>query len=595
MFKIEVIMKMEKWYVAVKKADFEAWSQKFDISVVTARIIRNRGLLTEQDVVKYLYGGLEDMYSCNLFKDMDQAVEVLQQKIEGQKTIRVIGDYDVDGICATYILTRGLRAAGAHVDTAIPHRIRDGYGLSKQLIIEAQEAGVDTILTCDNGIGAAPQIAYANELGMTVVVTDHHEVPYVEEDGTVQEVLPPAAAVVDPKRAECTYPYPNICGAMVAYKLIQALYEAKEQECQGLLEELLQYAAIATVCDVMELLDENRIVVKEGLKRLRKNPPLGLLALMEVNGIEPERLSAYHIGFIIGPCMNATGRLDTAQRMLELLECTQKREALAIAAELKQLNESRKLMTQEGVKEAERYVLENEMEQDKVLVIFLPDSHESLSGIIAGRIREQFQKPVFVLSRGEEGVKGSGRSIEAYSMYESMAECKDLFTKFGGHKLAAGLSMEEKAIPTLRRRLNDGCTLTEEDFIPKVHIDIPMPLAMADKQLVQELEVLAPFGVANPRPLFARKDVRLISGKKVGAKENVGKYTIQEENGKVIEVIYFGDLVRFHSFLDEKYGVGSSERLYVKKCDFIFSLTYSLSINTYKGREEVQVVMQNFC
>lgn len=572
---------MEKWYVAAKKADFAAWSEKFHITPVTARIIRNRELLTEEEVDRYLNGRLEDIHSPWLLKDMDKAVETIKQKIKEKKTIRIIGDYDVDGICSAHILTQGLRSLGAHVDTAIPHRIRDGYGLNEQLITDAHEAGVDTIITCDNGIAASPQIAYANELGMTVVVTDHHEVP---------EAIPKAAAVVDPKRADCTYPYKGICGGVVAYKVIQALKVEKE-----VLEELLQYAAIATVCDVMELLDENRIIVKEGLNRLRTNPSIGIKALMEVNAVEPERLSAYHLGFIIGPCMNATGRLDTALRALELLSSNEKREALSIASELKQLNDSRKIMTLQGIEAAEKYVEEHNLEQDKVLLIYLQDCHESLAGIIAGRIREKYGKPVFVLTRGEEGIKGSGRSIEAYDMYEAMTECKELFTKFGGHKLAAGLSMEEENIPVLRKRLNQSCILTEEAFVPKVHIDVALPLSMANREMAKELEVLEPFGVANPKPLFARKNVHFISGKKIGAKGNFAKYTVREEDGTFGEIMYFGDLTRLHTFLDDKYGAGSSNLLYIQKSDYIISITYQLGINVYRGREEVQIIMQNYC
>lgn len=592
---------MEKWYVAAKKADFDAWSEKFHIAPVTARIIRNRDIVTEEEVDKFLNGSLKDMYPPHLMADMDRAVEIIREKIKRGKTIRIIGDYDVDGICSAHILTKGLRAAGACVDAAIPHRIRDGYGLNEQLIRDAYDAGVDTVITCDNGIAAAPQIALANELGMTVVVTDHHEVPYEEENGIRKEQLPPAAAIVDPKREDCSYPYKNICGGMVAYKVIQALYMAIAKDGQQpdgqkaeILEEMLQYAAVATVCDVMELLDENRIAVKEGLKRLRTGPSVGLKALMEVNGIEAQKLSAYHLGFIVGPCMNATGRLDTALRALELLDCTQMREALEIAGELKQLNDSRKLMTQEGVGAAERYVLEHGMEKEKVLVIYLPWCHESLAGIIAGRIRERFNRPVFVLTKGEEGVKGSGRSIEAYHMYEAMTRCRELFTKFGGHKLAAGLSMEEKDIPLLQKRLNEECALSEEDFVPTVHIDVPMPLCLAEQKLVKELEVLEPFGIANPRPVFARKDVHFISGRKLGAKGSFARYNIRED-GEYREAVYFGDLEKLHNLLDEKYGPGAAQALYARKCDYSLSVTYQLGMNMFRGREEVQIILQNFC
>ncbi|MBQ7954278.1 MAG: single-stranded-DNA-specific exonuclease RecJ [Lachnospiraceae bacterium] len=594
---------MEKWFVAAKKADFESWSEKFHISPVTARIIRNRDVVTKEGVQKYLYGTLADLYDPMLLKDMDKAVEVILNKIQEKKVIRIIGDYDVDGICSAHILTKGLRTIGAIVDTAIPHRIRDGYGLNEQLILEAHEAGVDTIITCDNGIAAAPQIAYAWRLGMTVVVTDHHEVPFKEENGVRTEILPPAAAVVDPKRSDCSYPYPGICGGMVAYKVICALYrKIKEQnpqmqtpQMQEVLEELLQFAAIATICDVMELLDENRIVVKEGLKRIRQNPVEGILALMEVNGIEPENINAYHVGFIIGPCMNATGRLDTALRALELLNAQKKQEALAIAGELKELNDSRKLMTQKGVDGAVKYVEEKGLLEEKVLVVYLPDCHESLAGIIAGRIREKYGKPVFVLTKGEEGVKGSGRSIESYHMYEAMVACQELFTKFGGHKMAAGLSMEEKNVELFAAKINETCTLTEDDFVSKVHIDVPMPLELADKKMAKELEVLEPFGVANPKPLFARKDVHFLSASKMGKTGLYAKFVICEEGSVCKEAVYFGEWSKFAAVVDEKYGDGAAEKLFVQKCNYELAVTYQIGVNSFRGKEEVQIVLQNFC
>lgn len=586
---------MEKWYVAAKKADFEVWSEKFHISPVTARIIRNRDVTTLKDVEKYLYGGLDNLYAPELLKDMDKAVSVVLEKIRQEKIIRIIGDYDVDGICSAHILTKGLRTAGGKVDTAIPHRIRDGYGLSEQLIKEAYEAGVDTIITCDNGIAAAPQIAYAKELRMTVVVTDHHEVPYVEEGGERKEILPPAAAVVDPKQKECSYPFSGICGGLVAYKFMEALYRkmGSTQKQQEMLEELLQYAAIATICDVMELLDENRIVVKEGLKRLRTMPAPGIRALMEVNGIEPKSLNAYHIGFVIGPCMNATGRLDTALRALELLDTEEERRALAIAGELKELNDSRKLMTAKGVEQAAAYVEEKGLNLQSVLVIYLPDCHESLAGIIAGRIRERYGKPTFVLTRGEEGVKGSGRSIEAYNMYEAMTGCRELFTKYGGHKMAAGLSLPEENISAFAERINADCTLTAEDFIPKIHIDVPMPFACADKKMARELELLEPFGVANPKPLFARKDVVFVSAVKLGKNGNFTKF-IMEENGQRFEGVYFGEFGRFEEAADAKYGAGAAEKLFEQKCSYRLSVTYQIGINSFRGKEEVQLILQNF-
>lgn len=592
---------MEKWYVAAKKADFDQWAAEFKISPVVARILRNRDLTESSDIRKFLYGTLEDCYSPWLLKDMDKAVEFLIGAVSEQTAIRVIGDYDVDGICSSYILTKGLQILGAKVDTAIPHRIHDGYGLNEHLIEEAKKDSVGMILTCDNGIAAASQIELANAYGIQVIVTDHHEVPFsktVDEEGREirTELLPPALAVIDPKREDCKYPFPNICGGVVAYKLMQAIAEKTcSQNLQEALDELLEFAAFATVCDVMELRDENRILVKEGLKRLKNTRNQGVRALMEVNGIEPEKLSAYHLGFVLGPCLNATGRLDTAKRALELLQSRTKVEAMSAAKELKELNDSRKNLTLQGVEQAEEYIQERHLEQDKVMVIFLPDVHESLAGIIAGRVREKYNHPVFILTRGEEGVKGSGRSIESYHMYEAMTAVKQYFTKYGGHKLAAGLSMKEEDVEPLRKALNEQALLTEEDFIPRVHIDVPMPLAYANEKLAGELELLEPFGVGNPRPLFAQKDLIFQSGFKMGANKTCARFRVNTPEGEGRQLVFFGDLEKFGAFLNEKFGAGSEEALYAGRGSFPVSLVYQLGLNTYKGKTELQYIMQYYC
>lgn len=669
---------MEKWYVAAKKADFDAWSRRFGISPVVARVLRNRDLTEEEAVGRFLYGKLEDCHSPWLLKDMDRAVEEILDAIRKSLNIRVIGDYDVDGICASYILTKGLQALGARVDTAIPHRIHDGYGLNDHLIEEARQAGIGMIVTCDNGIAAAPQIALANSYGIKVIVTDHHEVPFVmervsegqsasdlsgeqdgmrdaaadkgtaaglsggqdgmrdaaadkgtasglsgeqagmgfvtadkrvEEDvaadkGTEEgaedteirrELLPPALAVIDPKQEQCRYPFPGICGGVVAYKLIAALAERTGSPALGdSMEELLEFAALSTVCDVMELKDENRIFVKEGLKRLRRSRNLGIRALTEVNGIQPEKLSAYHLGFVIGPCLNATGRLDTARRALELLQSESKTEAMSAARELKELNDSRKNLTLQGVAQARRYLAEHQMEQDKVMVIFLPQVHESLAGIIAGRIREQYNHPVFILTRGEEGVKGSGRSIEGYHMYESMTKVKQYFTKFGGHAMAAGLSMREEDIESFRRDLNESCHLGPEDFVPRVHIDVPMPLDYADERIADELELLEPFGVGNPKPLFAQKNLVFLAGYKMGANKTCARYRVRTSAGAERQLVFFGDLEEFGLFLEGKYGPGSEAALYAGRGNFAVSVAYQLGKNTYRGNTELQYVMQHY-
>ncbi len=642
---------MEKWYVAAKKADFEKWAAEFGISPVIARILRNRDLTESGGIRKFLYGTLEDCYSPWLLKDMDRAVELLLKAVEEKTAIRVIGDYDVDGICSSYILTKGLQLLGAKVDTAIPHRIHDGYGLNDHLIEEAKKDSIGMILTCDNGIAAAPQIELANSYGIQVIVTDHHEVPFsksVDEQGreSRKELLPPALAVIDPKREDCTYPFPNICGGVVAYKLIQAIAErlgsrkvsAAEKEdpesrkvsaagkeepesrnrnaagsgesgsrdtsgeetagslrLNEALEELLELAALATVCDVMELKDENRIIVKEGLKRLKNTRNPGIKALMEVNGIEPEKLSAYHLGFVLGPCLNATGRLDTAKRALELLQSEAKTDAMSAARELKELNDSRKYLTLQGVEQAEEYIRQHHMDGDKVMLIFLPDVHESLAGIIAGRIREKYNHPVFILTKGEEGVKGSGRSIENYHMYEAMTAAKQYFTKFGGHKLAAGLSMREEDIEPLRKLLNEQAALGEEDFIPKVHIDVPMPLVYADRKLAEELELLEPFGVGNPKPLFAQKELTFRSGFKMGANKTCARFRVITPEGEERQLVFFGDLDKFGAFLNQKFGAGSENALYAGRGSFPVSAVYQLGLNTYKGKTELQYVMQHYC
>lgn len=587
---------MEKWFVAAKKADFDAWSRKFHISPVTARIIRNRDIFSEEEVEKYLNGTFLDLYPPELMLDMEDAAAILEAEIRSGGRIRVIGDYDVDGIAAAHILTKGLRELSAEVDTVIPHRIRDGYGLNEQLIEDAHAEGIHTIVTCDNGIAAAGQVALAVSYGMTVVVTDHHEVPFREEDGTREELLPPAAAVVDPKRAECTYPFRNICGAVVAYKLVELLLRRAGMnpgKKQALLDEFLQLAAVATVCDVMELLDENRILVKEGLKLLNRTPCRGMRALMQVNGVEPQALSAYHLGFVLGPCLNATGRLDTAKRALELLDAESERAAYTIACELKEMNDSRKSMTLSGVEQAIQQVEAEHETRDKVLVIFLPECHESLAGIIAGRIRERYNRPVFVLTRGEDGIKGSGRSIEAYHMYEAMRACGELFTKYGGHKLAAGLSMREENIPLLKMRLNENCTLTEEDFLPRLLIDVPMPLSYATRALAEELSVLEPFGTGNPKPLFATKNVIFRRGFRFGTDGKYARYRV-EQDGCFYELLYFGGLDRFHGFLRERFGTEAEEMLYRTDCQYSMAVAYELGMHTYRGSSQVQLVMKSF-
>ncbi|TCL60096.1 single-stranded-DNA-specific exonuclease [Kineothrix alysoides] len=587
---------MAQWFISAKKADFNKIAEKYNIDPVLARIIRNRDITEEEEIRKYLKGGRQDMYAPDLFKDIDKAVALLCDKIKEGVRIRVIGDYDADGICSSYILLRGISACGGNVDTVIPHRIKDGYGLNDSLIEEAHNDGIDTIITCDNGIAAASQVSYARELGMRVIITDHHEIPYEEEDGRRVYILPEADAVVNPKQEECNYPYKNVCGGVVAYKVVQALFSfLHPKDEMEIMEELLEIAAFATVCDVMELRDENRIIVKCGLQNMQHTRNQGLKALMEVCGLEGKPLSAYHIGFVLGPCINATGRLDTAKRALSLLSSRSRSEAVKIAAELKDLNDSRKEMTLKGTEEAVECIEKTDWKKDKVLVVYLPECHESLAGIIAGRLREQYGRPVFVLTKGEDGVKGSGRSIEGYHMYEEMVACKEYFTKYGGHKMAAGLSMEEENVERFRRKINEACRLTEEDFEEKVHIDAAMPFSYLTKERIGELGLLEPFGVGNSKPVFAQKNVHIINARIMGKNQNVGKYNIRDEEGGSYEMVYFGDLDKFHEFLSAQAGKENVVRMLEGgRGDIPISITYYPSINSYAGRESIQIVLQNY-
>lgn len=570
---------MEKWMVYNKKADFQKIGSEFGIDPVIARLIRNRDIQDMKEIRSYLYGTLAEIPSPWKMKDMERAVQILQKKIAQKKKIRIIGDYDIDGVTATCILLKGLKRLNANVDTYIPDRVKDGYGMHEQLIDKALEDGIDTILTCDNGIAAAAEIEYAKKEGLTVIVTDHHDIPFRDtEDGRIW-IIPKADAVVNPKQNDCLYPNKNICGAVVAWKLIWALYERLGIDSDEIWD-FLELAAIATVGDVMDLQGENRIIVKEGLKKLSSTSFEGLKALICVNNLEGAEITAYHVGFVIGPCINASGRLDTAARSLELLLADNMEDAMKLADDLYDLNQSRKAMTEQGKEQAIQSIEENNLGKDRVLVVYLPDCHESLAGIIAGRIREAYNKPVFVLTKGADGVKGSGRSIEAYSMYEELVKCSDLLTQFGGHPMAAGLSMEEKNVELFRRRLNDNCTLTEQDLIPQIMIDVPMPISYLSKKLTEQLKVLEPFGKGNSKPLFAQKNLRAVGIRVFGRNRNVAKMLLIDENGIKMDAVYFGEAQEFVDF--------------VQAHDTI-SVTYYPEINVFQGRENLQVVIKNYC
>ena len=570
---------MEKWVLTAKRADFAGIGEKFGIDQVIARLIRNRDVIEEEEIRKYLYGGLDDLPSPWLLKDIEKAVGILEKKIHDHVKIRIIGDYDIDGVTSTYILLKGLKRVGAEVDTYIPDRVADGYGIRAHLIEKAAEDGVDTIVTCDNGIAAAQEIQTAKEKGLTVIITDHHEIPYRETENGRELILPLADAVINPKQPDCCYPNKKICGAVVAFKLITALYDRfgiSETE----LEDYLELAAIATVGDVMDLQGENRILVKEGLKRLAETKNKGLRALIHANGLGGGRITSYHVGFVLGPCINASGRLDTAARSLALLNTEDEDEAARLAGDLTALNESRKALTEKGKEDAIEQVETTELKNDRVLVVYLPDCHESLAGIIAGRIREKYNKPSFVLTKGETCVKGSGRSIEGYSMFEELVKCAELMVQFGGHPMAAGLSVEEENVDLLRRRLNENCTLTEEDLRPKVTIDVPMPISYITKNLVEEISLLEPFGKGNTKPLFAQKNLRVLESRILGKNRNVAKLRLMDETSAVIDGMYFGEAEEFIQFAKNRETI---------------SVTYYPEINRYMGKENLQIVIQNYC
>lgn len=566
-------MAEEKWMLQTKRADFEEMARCHHITPVTARIIRNRDVMGHEAVEKYLNGGLKDLYSPHLLKDMDRTVAILKEKKEQLKPIRIVGDYDIDGVCSTYLLYQALSQVGAVVDYEIPDRLKDGYGINESMIRAAAADGIDTILTCDNGIAAVEQIRLAKELGLTVLITDHHDI--MKEDG--RDILPPADAVVNPKQEDCQYPFPDICGGMVAYKLVQALYEAFHVPMEKWLE-MVEFAAIATVGDVMKLQDENRIIVKEGLSRIGQTKSLGLLKLIERNDLDKDQITAYQIGFVIGPCLNAGGRLQTAKLALSLLLCRDEEEADQMALELKALNDQRKDMTKQGTSEAVEQV-EAFYKDDKVLVVYLPECHESLAGIIAGRLREYFQKPAFVLTDGEESVKGSGRSIETYHMFDALVEVKELLLKFGGHPMAAGLSLPKENVDVFRKCLNEQARLTDEDFIRKVWIDVPMPLEYINEPFIEELELLEPFGQGNEKPLFAQKGLNIRSVRVLGKNRNAVKFSLATDQGTPMDAMMFAD---GDSFLKE---LGDSR---------VLDVIYYPAVNEYNGNKNLQIVIRNY-
>ena len=592
---------MAKWMVYQKKENFRAIADACGISQVLARLIRNRDVIGIDETRRFLYGTLSDLHAPRLLPDMEKAVSLLGDKIRRGAAVRVIGDYDVDGICASYILMHALGICGAQADVVLPDRVRDGYGMNPQMAEDAAQDGIGVILTCDNGIAATEAVRAAKDAGICVVVTDHHEVPFEEgEDGVRKYLLPPADAVVDPKvrdsrTGEMEYPFPDICGAVVAWKLAGLLMEdlapARKDDVLG---DLLPFCALATVCDVMPLQDENRILVREGLRRAVHTTNTGLRSLLVVNGLDGKPLSTYHAGFVIGPCLNATGRLDNAERALALFLEDDPSEALRSAQKLRELNDSRKSLTEQGVLQALDRIREDHLLDRRILVILLPDCHESLAGIIAGRIRERFSRPVFVLTRTEEGlVKGSGRSIEAYDTFASMTAVKECFTKFGGHKMAAGLSMKEEDIPLLRERLEEGCSLREEDLTEVLHIDMELPPVLWTLDMTEELNLLDPCGMANPKPVFAARGIRLHSLRIMGRGQNVLRMEAEDARGARLTLIWFCEADRFQEMVREAAGPGAWDALYAGRADLSASIVYYPDINEWRGRKSLQFVIKD--
>lgn len=586
----------EKWLEIRKGADFQKIAETFHITPVLARIIRNREIIGDSEIYKYLCGGKEELYPAALFKDMEKAACIMMSKIQAGKRIRIINDYDVDGVCSGFILLSALKKCNAQVDIKTPNRITDGYGINLSLVEAAISDGVDTIVTCDNGISAVQAIEYAKDHGLTVIITDHHNVPYTQTEHGREYILPAADAIINPKQSDCAYPCKELCGASIAWKFIQHLFE-KMGFPTGDAYEYIEFAGLATVCDVMSLTDENRIIVKEALKKLRNTKNIGLLALIDANKIEKEKLRTYHLGFIIGPCINASGRLDTAELALQLLMSSSYPEASRLAERLVTLNEERKDLTEKGIQDAIEMVETQNFLRDRVLVIHLLNCHESVAGIIAGKIREKYYRPTFILTTSEGGIlKGSGRSIEEYSMYDEMCKIKDVFLGFGGHPMAAGLSIKEQDLDVFRKRINGCCSLSEQDIIPKVKIDVPLSVKYTTCSMVRELEVLEPYGKDNEKPVFADKNVHIKRARILGKNKNVLKCDLLSQDGYSVTGIYFGEVQELLEYITEKFGKVQTEQMLLGKDNCVtLNIVYDMQINEYQYTETPQVVIRKYC
>lgn len=586
----------EKWLEIRKGADFQKIAETFHITPVLARIIRNREIIGDCEIHKYLCGGKEELYPAALFKDMEKAACIMMSKIQAGKRIRIINDYDVDGVCSGFILLSALKKCNAQVDIKTPNRVTDGYGINLSLVEAAISDGVDTIVTCDNGISAVQAIKYAKDHGLTVIITDHHNVPYTQTEHGREYILPDADAIINPKQSDCAYPCKKLCGASIAWKFIQHLFEKMGFPAEDAYE-YIEFAGLATVCDVMSLTDENRIIVKEALKKLRNTKNIGLLALIDTNKIEKEKLRTYHLGFIIGPCINASGRLDTAELALQLLMSSSYPEASRLAERLVALNEERKDLTEKGIQDAIEMVETQNFLRDRVLVIHLLNCHESVAGIIAGKIREKYYRPTFILTTSEDGIlKGSGRSIEEYSMYDEMCKIKDVFLGFGGHPMAAGLSIKEQDLDVFRKRINECCSLSEQDIIPKVKIDVPLSVKYTTCSMVRELEVLEPYGKDNEKPVFADKNVHIKRARILGKNKNVLKCDLLSQDGYSVTGIYFGEVQELLEYITEKFGKAQTEQMLLGKDNCItLNIVYDMQINEYQYTETPQVVIRKYC
>lgn len=584
-------MSNEKWLLRNKKVDLKAMSEKYKISQLLCKLMVNRDIIDENIINSYINPVYKYLHSPKTMKDVVFAVDIIKRKIQENKKIRIIGDYDVDGIISVFILYTALKKCGANVDYEIPDRIKDGYGINENIVKVAYDEGVDTIITCDNGISAIDQIQYAKDLGLTVIVTDHHDVPFIEEDGVRTFLSSQADAIINPKQIECEYKFKSICGAGVAFKLMEALYEEigmDKEECY----KLIEFVAIATVCDVVDLIDENRIFVKNGLEMLNNSKNIGINALKKACGLEDKEITAYHLGFVIGPCLNASGRLDSAKKGLELLLMEDDEEAKNLAQEIVDLNDARKNMTKEGVDRAINIIDSTDINNDKILVVYIPDIHESLAGIVAGRVKEKYNKPTIILTKSEEGVKGSARSIEEYNMFEGLLACKELLDKFGGHPMAAGLSLQEDKVDELRKALNNKCELTDEDLTRKIMIDSSLPLEYLNLHLIEELNVLEPFGKGNSKPVFGVRDAKITKAILLGKDKNVLKLKLLTNNNITIDAMIFNDLENFESKIIEKYGNEELDNLYNKSNNNIpMDFTFYPSINEWNGNKSIQIVV----